>query len=85
MTRWCSLVFWLVAAPLAAQSVAHPLDPLTFREHWTVLEILQAAGHVNADTRFSIVHLREPAKELVSSWSKGMSIPRQAFAIVDRV
>jgi primary-amine oxidase len=79
---WCSLVFWLAAAPLAAQTVEHPLDPLTFRERWTVLEVLQAAGHVNADTRFSMVNLREPAKDLVSSWSKGTAIPRHAFAIV---
>lgn len=82
MTCWCSFVFWLVAAPLAAQRVEHPLDPLTFQEHWAVLEVLQAAGHVKADTRFSIVNLREPAKELVLSWSTGASIPRQAFAIV---
>ena len=43
---------------------------------------MQAAGHVNADTRFSIVNLREPPKEVVWSWSKGMSIPRQALEIV---
>jgi primary-amine oxidase len=37
---------------------------------------------VNEDTRFSIVNLREPAKDLVWSWAKGMSVPRQAFALV---
>jgi primary-amine oxidase len=81
--RW-SLVFWLVAVPAAAQRVEHPLDPLTFQERWAVLEVLQAAGHVNAETRFSIVNLREPSKELVLNWSKGTSIPRQALAIVRR-
>ncbi|HEY7445218.1 MAG TPA: primary-amine oxidase [Vicinamibacterales bacterium] len=79
---WLWLVFSLLTSPLAAQSVQHPLDPLSFREYWAVLEILQDAGHVNADTRFSIVNLREPAKEFVWSWSKGMSFPRQASAIV---
>jgi primary-amine oxidase len=37
---------------------------------------------VNADTRFSIVNLREPAKELVWKWSNGMNAPRHAFAVV---
>jgi primary-amine oxidase len=77
-----SLAFWLVAAPLAAQRVEHPLDPLNFQEYWAVLEVLQGAGHVNADTRFSIVNLREPSKELVWNWSKGTSVPRHAFALV---
>src|SRR5688572_10446944 len=79
-----SLAFWLVTSPLAAQSVEHPLDPLSFREYWAVLEVLQEAGHVNADTRFSIVNLREPPKEFVWSWSKGASFPRQASAVVRR-
>ena len=82
VTCWLSLAFWLAASPLAAQSVEHPLDPLSFREYWTVLEVLQEAGHVKGDTRFSIVNLREPPKELVWSWSKGMSFPRQASALV---
>jgi primary-amine oxidase len=71
-----------VSSPLAAQSVEHPLDPLSFREYWTILEVLQENGHVNADTRFSNVALREPPKELVWRWSKGSSFPRQAAAIV---
>ena len=65
LTCWLTLTCWLVTSPLAAQSVEHPLDPLSFREFWAVLEVLQQAGHVNADTRFSIVNLREPPKEFV--------------------
>ena len=30
-----------VSNPLAAQKVEHPLDPLTFQEYWTVLEVLR--------------------------------------------
>jgi primary-amine oxidase len=82
MVCWLSLAMWMVASPLAAQNAVHPLDPLSFQEHWTVLEVLRDGGHVNPETRFSMVNLREPAKELVWSWSKGMSVPRQAFALV---
>lgn len=66
----------------AAQKVEHPLDPLSFQEHWSVLEVLRAAGHLNAETRFSIINLREPSKDLVWEWSKGKTFPRQAFAVV---
>ena len=77
--RWAC---WLFTSPLAAQSVEQPLDPLSFREFWAVLEVLQQTGHVNADTRFSMVNLREPQKDFVWNWSKGTSIPRQASALV---
>lgn len=72
----------VAAAPVAAQNVQHPLDPLSFQEYWTVLEVLQEAGHVNAETRFSLVQLRQPDKQMVWSWSKGQDVPRHAFAVV---
>jgi primary-amine oxidase len=76
------LLLGLVARPVMGQKVEHPLDPLTFQEHWAVLEILRDAGHLNAETRFSMVNLREPDKELVWGWSKGKEFPRRAFAVV---
>lgn len=79
---WLSLAVWLIAQPLAAQKVEHPLDPLSFQEYWAVLEVLRDAGRLDAETRFSIVNLREPAKTLVWEWSKGKEFPREAFALV---
>src|SRR5437867_1829463 len=76
------LVWSASGSPLAAQKVEHPLDPLNFQEYWMVLEVLRDAGHLNAETRFSIVNLREPAKDLVWSWSQGKDFPRQASAVV---
>jgi primary-amine oxidase len=76
------LAVWLVPSSLAAQSVEHPLDPLSFQEYWAVLGVLRETDHLTADTRLSIVNLREPAKDLVWRWSKGASFPRHAFAIV---
>jgi primary-amine oxidase len=66
--------------PRRASSIR--LDPLSFQEYWTVLEVLQQAGHVKADTRFSMVNLQEPAKDFVWRWTKGTTFPRQASALV---
>ena len=54
----------VVSVPAAAQKVEHPLDPLSFQEYWAVLEVLRDAGHLDAETRFSIVNLREPPQGL---------------------
>jgi len=75
---WCALSIH----PLMAQKVQHPLDPLTFQEYWTVLEVLRDAGHVDEDTRFSMVNLKEPLKDLVWDWKTGDTFTREAFAIV---
>ncbi|HEX4948754.1 MAG TPA: hypothetical protein VFZ34_18905, partial [Blastocatellia bacterium] len=78
------LVLFLVFAPLklAAQGTQHPLDPLTWQEYWTVLEVLRDAKHLDADTRFSMVNLVEPAKDGVWKWVAGDPRPRSAFAVV---
>ncbi len=76
---------WLafaISIPLAAQKVEHPLDPLNYQEYWTVLEVLRAAGHLNEETRFSIVNLHQPPKDFVWSWSQGKDFLREAFAVV---
>ncbi len=61
---------------------SHPLDPLSWQEHWTVLEVLHEAGNLNDSTRFSLVTLEEPPKDVVWQWRPGDSFPRSAFAIV---
>lgn len=79
--RTLALVVALSGAwPAAAQQ--HPLDPLSWQEHWTVLEVLQADGKLNADTRFGSVSLKEPDKASVWTWRGGDSPSREALAIV---
>lgn len=84
MARAILLLVFVAAAPgpLAAQGAAHPLDPLTWQEHWTVLEVLRDAKHLDAETRFSMVNLVEPGKDAVWSWKPGDAVPRTAFALV---
>ncbi|MBI3049627.1 MAG: tyramine oxidase [Acidobacteria bacterium] len=77
-----ALALSVAVTPVAAQNVQHPLDPLSFQEYWAVLEVLQDTGHLNAETRFSIVNLRQPDKDMVWNWARGRDFPRQAFAVV---
>jgi len=78
LVGWLSFALCLAAAPVAAQRVEHPLDPLSFQEYWAVLEVLRDAGHINAETRFSIVNLHQPDKDVMWGWSKGRDFPREA-------
>ena len=63
------LILLLAGSPLLlfAQEAQHPLDPLTWQEYWTVLEVLRDTGHFNGETRFPMVNLNEPMKDVVSS------------------
>ena len=66
----------------ARASTTHPLDPLSFEEHWILLDVLAAADHFDAVTRFSGVSLVEPPKDKVWSWQPGSRAPRSAQAVV---
>lgn len=65
-----------------AQEARHPLDPLTWQEHWTVLEVLRAEGRMDGDTRFSHVALLEPDKAGVWSWKPGDPFSRAASVVL---
>ncbi|MBI3471519.1 MAG: hypothetical protein HY013_09195 [Candidatus Solibacter usitatus] len=71
-----------LALSLGAQTVQHPLDPLSFQEYWTVLEVLRDGGRLSDQTQFPAVSLKEPPKDLVWAWREGKSFPREAVAIV---
>jgi primary-amine oxidase len=55
---------------------------MTWQEHWTVLEVLRDSGHLDADTRFSMVNLKEESKKSVLKWKPGQASARHAFALV---
>jgi len=86
----CSLLVLLVclAAPafLAGQSQppSHPLDALNTQEYWAVYDVLQASGHIDADTFYASVQFHEPPKDKVLNWKPGDAIPREADAILMR-
>jgi len=64
-----------------SQSVGHPLDPLTWDEYWTIIEVLKESDHADKETKFWLVKLREPQKTDVLAWQSGDDIQRSAFAV----
>ena len=78
--RWL-LICVVFTLDLRAQP-QHPLDPLSWQEHWTLLEVLNQDGKLDSETRFSMVNLQEPDKKSVWNWSEELTIPRSAYALV---
>jgi primary-amine oxidase len=76
----------LLTCPLRAlaQSPEHPLDALRTAEYWTVYDVLQASGHVDQDTHYASVLLREPRKDVVLGWKPGQAVPREALVTLMR-
>lgn len=70
----------LLAAP--AQSLAHPLDPLTKDEIRAAARALRTMDGFPAGGRFALLALDDPAKEQVLSFRPGSSFPRDVFAVV---
>ncbi|UCF19651.1 MAG: hypothetical protein JSU87_17330 [Gemmatimonadota bacterium] len=79
-----SLLLIFAALPANAQSPQHPLDPLTWDESWTLLEVLRAAGHIDSETGFSFVTLAPPNKADVWAWRPGQPMARAAFASIKK-
>ena len=64
------------------QTPSHPLDALTAREYWAILDAVKASGRTDSLTRFVGVNLREPSKDEVLRWRSGDSFPRRALVVV---
>lgn len=81
MTRFASVLsaLLLLAAPLAAQAPAHPLDGLSGREHWTIYDALRASGRTDSTAAFLYVGLNEPPKSEVLAWRAGRPFRREAL------
>ncbi len=68
----------LCAGSCFGQTAQHPLDALRTEEYWTVYDVLQSSGHMDADTHYASVLLHEPAKDVVLSWKPGQNVVREA-------
>ena len=64
------------------QTVLHPLDPLTADEIVQAAAILKAQRQLGPRVRFETIVLKEPSKEVVSSFQPGDAIRREAFLVV---
>jgi primary-amine oxidase len=63
-----------------ANSISHPLDPLSEAEVALASDILRSAKDLGETTRFTHVQLEEPAKADVLGWKPGTKVARRAAA-----
>ncbi len=70
------------AARADAETSPHPLDGLTYGEHWAVYETLVESGRLEPKARFAAVSLREPPKSDVRAWKPGKAARREALAVI---
>ena len=70
--------------PRPPDTSRNPLDALTSREITSAVAALRAADHVDDDTLYSLITLREPPKTEVLEWKPGKTLPRRAFVIARR-
>jgi primary-amine oxidase len=76
-----TLLIFSISSGLASDN-KHPLDPLTWQEHWATLEVLRKAGHVDSSTTFMQIRLQQPPKARVWKWKPGEKISRAAFVVL---
>ena len=70
----------LLGATTAHAQTRHPLDALTFAEHWAVYDVVRDSGRLPETGRFAGVSLVEPTKADVLAWTPGTAVKRQAKA-----
>jgi primary-amine oxidase len=80
----CFLALLAAPAPLLAQNAVHPLDGLATAEYWTVYDVLQSAGQLTPETKFTSVLLRPPEKSAVLAWRPGQPFSREADIVLLR-
>ncbi|HIG60421.1 MAG TPA: hypothetical protein EYQ22_05980 [Gammaproteobacteria bacterium] len=76
-----TLLIFSISSGLASDNT-HPLDPLTWQEHWTTLEVLHKAGHVDSSTTFMQIRLQQQPKAQVWKWKPGKKMGRAAFVVL---
>ena len=82
VVAWLACASALLTMSAVTAAPPHPLDPLSWEEHWDALLILQQAGKIDAATRFTRVALAEPDKAEVWAWHPGNAVKRAAFAVI---
>src|SRR5262245_58599598 len=71
-----------ITAAGSSAALSHPLDGLSTAEISAVVQILKADGKTDADSRFPLIELKEPAKDAVLKWKDGDPEDRRAVVNV---
>ena len=82
VTPLFALLVSLCVSATANGQVRHPLDALTFAEHWVVCDVIRDSGRLPETGRYAGVSLMEPLKGDVLAWTPGAPVPRHAKAIL---
>jgi Cu2+-containing amine oxidase len=69
-----------LSGPAMANSIPHPLDPLSEAEVTLASDILRTTKDLGETVRFTHVQLEEPAKAEVLGWKPGTKLARRAAA-----
>ena len=88
MFRWIlGCIFLGLSANIPAfgqEQVSHPLNPLSFKERWQVLQIMADEGRLDDDTVFSRIELKPPSKEAVWNWPQQKMSAREAELVLSQ-
>ncbi len=81
---WAAVVAlsMILTIPLRAAPASHPLDPLSWEEHWAALKALAQDGKMTDDTRFARIALKAPNKLLVWEGKTAAETGRAAEVII---
>jgi len=80
--RRAAVLVLSMAAWGACIAQQHPMDPISYQEYWTILEVLKEEGRLDEKTVFYNVSLVEPDKASVWRFSPGDAFGRRALAVV---
>lgn len=76
---------WLLASTVQAWPAAdHPLDALSADEITHAVTLLRERGHADEHTRYPLINLLEPPKDVVLAWKPGEPLDRRAFLVVKK-
>ncbi|MBD9374556.1 tyramine oxidase [Rhizobium sp. ARZ01] len=71
-----------ITAAGSSAALSHPLDGLSTAEISAVVQILKDDGKTDADSRYPLIELQEPAKDVVLKWKEGDPEDRRAVVNV---
>lgn len=70
---------------MSQASILHPLDPISAEEILAVKDILATEGYFGDALRYSYVMLREPSREILTSFMAGDQVPREIGLLLTNI
>ncbi len=71
-------LFLMPVSPVFADTIDHPLDPLSADEITRAITVIAASGRADKATRAPVIRLKEPDKAAIRAWRPGIPLARMA-------